>query len=83
MANAGKSTILSVVQDVLLGREHVSNIPWQMLSERFQTVELFGKLANIFADLPSKSIEDSGTFKAITGEDSINADRKFKDSFSF
>jgi putative DNA primase/helicase len=28
-ANAGKSTLLSVVQDVLLGRENVSNIPWQ------------------------------------------------------
>jgi putative DNA primase/helicase len=38
------------------------------LSDRFQPAELFGKLANIYADLPSKSIDDAGMFKAVTGE---------------
>ena len=69
LANTGKSTILSCVQELLLGAENVSNIPLQMLSERFQPAELFGKLANIYADLPSKSIDDAGMFKAVTGED--------------
>lgn len=81
--NAGKSTILSVVQDILLGRENVSNIPWQGLGDRFNKAELFGKLANIFADLPTKAIEDNGFFKAATGEDYISAERKNKDPFSF
>lgn len=81
--NAGKSTILSVVQDILLGRENVSNIPWQGLGDRFNKAELFGKLANIFADLPTKAIEDNGFFKAATGEDYITAERKNKDPFSF
>ncbi len=81
--NAGKSTLLSIAQEVLLGPENVSNIPWQGLSDRFNKAELFGKLANIFADLPSKAIDDGGMFKALTGEDSITAERKNKDPFSF
>jgi putative DNA primase/helicase len=81
--NAGKSTLLSIVQEVLLGSENVSNIPWQSLGDRFKTAELFGKLANIFADLPSKSVDDNGMFKALTGEDFITVERKNKDPFSF
>ncbi len=81
--NAGKSTLLSVAQDILLGCENVSNIPWQSLSDRFNKAELFGRLANIFADLPSKNIDDNGMFKALTGEDYITAERKNKDPFSF
>lgn len=81
--NAGKSTLLSVAQEILLGSENVSNIPWQSLGDRFNKAELFGKLANIFADLPSKNIDDNGMFKALTGEDYITAERKNKDPFSF
>ena len=83
LANVGKSTILQVVQDILLGAENVSNIPLQHLSERFQPAELFGKLANIYADLSNKSIDDAGMFKAVTGEDYITGERKHKDPFSF
>jgi len=82
-ANAGKSTLLSIAQEILLGAENVSNIPWQSLGDRFNKAELFGKLANIFADLPSKNIDDGGMFKALTGEDYITAERKNKDPFSF
>ncbi len=81
--NAGKSTLLSVAQDVLLGSSNVSNIPWQSIGERFKTAELFGKLANIFADLPSKAIDDNGLFKSITGEDYITGERKGKNPFFF
>ncbi|MDO4549110.1 MAG: phage/plasmid primase, P4 family [Clostridia bacterium] len=82
-ANAGKSVLLYVLQNVLLGSTNVSNIPWQGLSERFNKAELFGKLANIFADLPTRAIEDTGLFKAMTGEDMIVAERKNKDPFTF
>lgn len=81
--NSGKSTLLSVAQEILIGCENVSNITWQNLGDRFNKAELFGKLANIFADLPSKSIDDNGMFKALTGEDYITAERKNKDPFSF
>ena len=81
--NAGKSTLLSIIQEVLLGAENVANIPWQSLGDRFYKAELFGKLANMFADLPSKAIDDGGWFKALTGEDYITAERKNKDPFSY
>jgi len=81
--DSGKSTLLYVVQDVLLGAANVSNLPWQSLEDRFAKYQLFGKLANIFADLPSEKIRDTGTFKAITGEDYIMGERKHKDGFSF
>ena len=83
LPNVGKSKILQVVQEVLLGAENVSNIPLQNLSDRFQPAELFGKLANIYADLSDKSIDDAGMFKAVTGEDYITGERKHKDPFSF
>ncbi len=81
--NAGKSTLLSIAQEVLLGSDNVSNIPWQGLGDRFNKAELFGKLANIFADLPSKAIDDGGMFKSLTGEDYVTAERKNKDPFNF
>ena len=82
-ASAGKSVLLRVINDVLLGRENVSNVSWQALNERFKTAELFGKLANIFADLPTKNIDDNGIFKALVGEDYLTVEKKNRDPFSF
>ena len=65
------------------GQENVSNVSWQALNERFKTAELFGKLANIFADLPTKNIDDNGIFKALVGEDYLTVEKKNKNPFSF
>ncbi|MDR0531070.1 MAG: DUF5906 domain-containing protein [Oscillospiraceae bacterium] len=81
--DSGKSTLLEVVQNVLLGEGNFSTLSWQALDDRFSTFQLFGKLANVFADLPSKNLQDTGIFKAITGEDYIMGERKHKDGFSF
>ena len=80
---SGKSQLLLVLNDILLGRENVSNVSWQALNERFKPAELFGKLANIFADLPTKNIDDNGIFKALVGEDFLTVEKKNKDPFSF
>ena len=80
---AGKSVLLLVLNTILLGRENVSNVSWQALNERFKTAELFGKLANIFADLPTKNIDDNGIFKALVGEDYLTVEKKNKNPFSF
>jgi putative DNA primase/helicase len=82
-AGAGKSLTLLTVNKILLGQKNVSNVMWQSLNERFKTAELFGKYGNIFADLPSKAIDDNGMFKALVGEDFITAERKGKDPFTF
>ncbi|MBA7689591.1 hypothetical protein ES703_98099 [subsurface metagenome] len=44
---------------------------------------LFGKLANIYADIPSTKVSHVGLFKMLTGGDAIGAEKKFKDGFSF
>jgi len=82
-AGAGKSVLLRVLNDILLGKRNVSNVSWQALNERFKTAELFGKLANIFADLPTKNIDDNGIFKALVGEDYLTVEKKNKNPFSF
>lgn len=83
VASAGKSVLLRVLNDVLLGKQNVSNVSWQALNEWFKTAELFGKLANIFADLPTKNIDDNGIFKALVGEDYLTVEKKNKNPFSF
>jgi len=83
VASAGKSVLLRVLNEILLGRQNVSNVSWQALNERFKPAELFGKLANIFADLPTKSIDDNGIFKALVGEDYLTVEKKNKNPFSF
>lgn len=82
-AGAGKSVLLLILNEILLGKENVSNVTWQALNDRFKTAELFGKLANIFADLPTKNIDDNGIFKALVGEDYLTVERKNKNPFSF
>lgn len=82
-AGAGKSVLLRVLSELLLGKENVSNVSWQALNERFKTAELFGKLANVFADLPTKNIDDNGIFKALVGEDYLTVEKKNKNPFSF
>lgn len=82
-ARTGKSTLLWVVEYLLLGKKNVSNIPWQEIGDKFKTAELLGKLANVFSDLPSKSIDDTGIFKVVTGEDYLMAEKKNKNPFKF
>lgn len=79
----GKSTFLNLLK-AFLGQHNCSSISLHALEDnRFASAQLFGKLANIFADLPSKSLFETGTFKMLTGEDIIPAEKKFKDGFSF
>ncbi|MDJ9034269.1 phage/plasmid primase, P4 family [Clostridium perfringens] len=82
-ARTGKSTLLWVVEYLLLGKKNVSNIPWQEIGDKFKTAELLGKLANVFSDLPIKSIDDTGIFKVVTGEDYLMAEKKNKNPFKF
>ncbi|WP_054854422.1 phage/plasmid primase, P4 family [Vulcanisaeta distributa] len=81
----GKSTFLTWLR-CLLGSENVSSISLQVLtdpSNRFAVAELYHKLANIYPDLPRTIVRDTGMFKALTGGDAIQAERKFRDPFVF
>ncbi len=79
----GKSTFLNLLGAVL-GFDNVSTIPLQEICDhRFKRAGLFGKLANIFTDVGSRALLDSGYFKAIVSGDSIDAEQKFKTPFNF
>ncbi len=79
----GKTTALEVLS-ALLGHENVSTVDLHRLEEdRFATADLYGVLANIFADLPSHALNSSSIFKSITGGDHIRGERKHRDAFKF
>ena len=79
----GKSTFLELLR-ALLGKENTTTIPLQTLTyNRFALGSLHGKMANIYPDLPDKGLQETGTFKMLTGGDTISAEHKFKDRFQF
>ncbi|RLI82035.1 hypothetical protein DRP04_04855 [Archaeoglobales archaeon] len=79
----GKSTLLGLFL-AFLGPENCSSISLQALVEdKFASAELYGKLANIYADLPDEALRNTGIFKMVTGGDIITAQRKFQHPFQF
>lgn len=79
--DTGKSTFLNLIIR-FLGEENVSDVALQDLeSNRFQLVNLVGKLANIYADIDRKELAQSRRFKTTTGGDRVTVERKFMQSF--
>jgi len=79
----GKSTLVNLLQ-TFLGDHNCSHVSMQSLvTNRFSAAGLFGKLANLYPDLPSTALLDVGLLKALTGGDTISAEKKFKDQFVF
>ncbi len=50
---------------------------------RFRAAELYGKLANVFADLDARGLQSSSMFKTLTTGDPITAERKHAHPFTF
>jgi P4 family phage/plasmid primase-like protien len=79
----GKSTFINLIKR-FLGTDNCTSIPLQTLeAQRFAVAELFGKMANLFADLPDKALKQTSMFKLLTGGDLVPAERKFKEPFKF
>jgi putative DNA primase/helicase len=79
----GKSTVLRLIT-AFLGRENVSAVALHALEEnRFATADLYGKLANVFADLDARALTSTGVFKSITDGDPIRAEHKHRAAFFF
>jgi len=79
----GKSTMLNVLKE-LLGTENLTSIALQDLEgNKFGTASLYGKLVNIYSDLPDKALQHTGKFKMLTGGDLVQAEQKFKSPFHF
>jgi putative DNA primase/helicase len=79
----GKSVFLDLV-GYLLGEENLANVALQDLEEnRFRAAELYGKLANVFADLDARGLQSSSMFKTLTTGDFVTAERKHAQPFRF
>jgi P4 family phage/plasmid primase-like protien len=79
----GKGTLIRVLKR-LLGERNYSTVGLHELTEnRFRTANLFGKLANLAGDLDSRWLDNTATFKAITGGDSIQGEYKYGAVFDF
>jgi putative DNA primase/helicase len=80
---SGKSVTLNILR-ALLGPENVSSVALhQIEDDRFATADLYGRLANIFADLDARALKSSSIFKSITGGDTIRGERKHRPAFDF
>lgn len=79
----GKSVLLNIIKS-FLGRENITSISLQYLeSSPFAPARLFGKTANIFADLPKKALSQTSVFKMAVAGDELSGEKKGKDSFEF
>lgn len=80
----GKSTFLEMVKTVLGGR-NVSSLDLGELNERFSTIEINGKLANIGDDISDEFMQPRSvaTFKKIVSGNEIKGERKGQDPIFF
>ncbi|HVZ18817.1 MAG TPA: phage/plasmid primase, P4 family, partial [Terriglobales bacterium] len=77
----GKSVFLNLLQE-FLGRDNCSALSLHKIeSDKFAAARLWGKVANICPDLPTAAVSGTSMFKALTGGDTINVERKFEASF--
>jgi len=79
----GKGTMLSVIKMFLGSRNVAGESLDRLMTNRFSTSKLYGKLANIHADLSNEALKDTGILKMLTGGDPIPAEEKFKKPFWF
>lgn len=78
----GKSTYLNMLKH-LLGQKNTSSLGLKNLDEKFATVMMFGKLANIGDDISDKMVNDLSYFKKIVTGERIEAEQKGQPRFEF
>lgn len=78
----GKSTYLNLIK-TMLGKKNISVLDLKKLNDRFSTVMLFGKLANIGDDISDEFITDAAEFKKIVTGETIDAEQKGQPKFDF
>jgi len=83
ITDTGKSQLLGLM-GYFLGETNTSNISlYQLCTDKFATIELYGRYANIAADIGATGLKFTEIFKMITGGDRLRGQKKHKDSFEF
>lgn len=81
--DTGKSQLLNLL-DLFLGKENTSNVSlYELCTDRFASIELYGKLANLCAELDPQEISHIDRFLSLTGGDWQSGQKKFQDRFKF
>lgn len=80
--HTGKSTYQRLLTGIV-GENLVSNLPLRKLSKRFAIATLFNKKLNFCSETGRSPIKNLDVFKALIGNDYIDAEFKGKDHFSF
>lgn len=78
----GKSTFLNMLKN-MLGYVNIASLDLKKLSDRFSTVMLYGKLANIGDDISDEFLVDTSIFKKIVTGERIDAEQKGQPKFEF
>lgn len=79
----GKSKTIELMKR-FLGAENCSSLPLRSLNEEsFSLSELFGKMANLAADLSRTDLKETGMIKSLIGRDTIQAKRKYLRDLNF
>jgi putative DNA primase/helicase len=78
----GKSTFLNMIK-TMLGKRNLSVLDLKKLGDRFSTVMLVDKLANIGDDISDEFVTDSAEFKKIVTGETIDAEQKGQPKFDF
>lgn len=79
----GKTVTLNLMRNFLGAKNVVSSSLQKLEQNTFESARLFGMLAVLHADLSPIALQSTGTFKMLTGGDTISAQKKFGDPFDF
>ena len=82
-SRSGKSTFLRLLRAVAGARNTSAVTLHNLATDQFAAANLYGKMLNVAADLSNKHVEDLSLFKMITGEDVVQANRKYGSQFEF
>jgi len=74
----GKSTVLEVV-GALLGAANTSEVPLDAFSNGFCLAGMFGRLANIAADMPRMAKVQEGMLKQLVSGEPVQVNRKYRE----
>lgn len=81
--DAGKTTALNVLYDIV-GEQNSASVTLQDLHKnRFKLAELYKKTVNIADDLSATSVKDIDIYKKATGKSTLSAEYKHQTSFDF
>jgi putative DNA primase/helicase len=79
----GKGVFIKLIES-LVGLDNTSHVPLQDLDkDKYGSADLYGKLVNTFADLKAERLSMTGMFKTLVSGDTIRAQRKYGQPFSF